>query len=111
MFTNLDWPLGLPVLKDETNSLPFPKLDFPPWQSALAIPGMAANCSHLQSHIRHVHTASVCFAIYETEFPFFQPFWNKSAQSNKINGKIKMGKDVLSKIDGNWVCCTYQIIL
>eukprot|EP00112_Aurelia_sp_Birch-Aquarium-sp1_P025049 Seg815.7 transcript_id=Seg815.7/GoldUCD/mRNA.D3Y31 product="Oxysterol-binding protein-related protein 8" protein_id=Seg815.7/GoldUCD/D3Y31 len=40
---------------------------------------------------------------YSAEIEFkLKPFWNKSAQSNKISGKIKMGKDVLSKIEGKW---------
>ncbi|XP_065070860.1 oxysterol-binding protein-related protein 8-like isoform X1 [Rhopilema esculentum] len=40
---------------------------------------------------------------YSAEIEFkLKPFWNKSAQSNKISGKIKMSKDVLSKIEGKW---------
>lgn len=40
---------------------------------------------------------------YSAEIEFkLKPFWNKNAQSNRISGKIKMGKDVLSKIDGKW---------
>eukprot|EP00794_Sanderia_malayensis_P018145 gene18145-19955_t len=40
---------------------------------------------------------------YSAEIEFkLKPFWKKTAQSNRITGKIKMGKDVLSKIEGTW---------
>ena len=32
-----------------------------------------------------------------------QPFWKKSGESNYINGKIKMGKETLCRIEGKWV--------
>lgn len=40
---------------------------------------------------------------YAAEIEFkLKPFWKKSAESNFISGKIRMGNDVLSKIEGKW---------
>ncbi|CAB4026530.1 oxysterol-binding -related 8-like isoform X1, partial [Paramuricea clavata] len=30
------------------------------------------------------------------------PFWKKSGESNRIAGKIKMGKETLCKLEGKW---------
>ena len=32
-----------------------------------------------------------------------QPFWKKSGECNYISGKIRMGNDLLCKIEGRWV--------
>jgi len=40
---------------------------------------------------------------YNAEIEFkLKPFWKKSGESNYISGKIRMGNDVLSKIEGRW---------
>ncbi|XP_028417007.1 oxysterol-binding protein-related protein 8-like isoform X2 [Dendronephthya gigantea] len=40
---------------------------------------------------------------YHTEIEFkLKPFWKKSGESNRIAGKIKMGKETLCKLEGKW---------
>mgnify|MGYP002803968213 CR=1 FL=1 len=40
---------------------------------------------------------------YHTEIEFkLKPFWKKSGESNRVAGKIKMGKETLCKLDGKW---------
>lgn len=40
---------------------------------------------------------------YKAEIEFkLKPFWKKSGESNYINGKIKMGKETLCRIEGKW---------
>lgn len=36
-------------------------------------------------------------------FLSLQPFWKKSGECNFVSGKIRMGNDLLCKIDGRWV--------
>ncbi|XP_046861335.1 oxysterol-binding protein-related protein 8-like isoform X2 [Xenia sp. Carnegie-2017] len=40
---------------------------------------------------------------YHTEIEFkLKPFWKKIGESNRISGKIKMGKQTLCKLEGKW---------
>ncbi|XP_066934396.1 oxysterol-binding protein-related protein 8-like isoform X1 [Clytia hemisphaerica] len=40
---------------------------------------------------------------YNAEIEFkLKPFWKKSGECNFVSGKIRMGNDVLCKIDGRW---------
>lgn len=40
---------------------------------------------------------------YNAEIEFkLKPFWKKSGECNYLSGKIRMGNDVLCKIDGRW---------
>lgn len=40
---------------------------------------------------------------YHTEIEFkLKPFWKKVGESNRISGKIKMGKENLCKLEGKW---------
>jgi len=45
---------------------------------------------------------------YNAEIDFkLKPFWKKSGECNFFSGKIKMGNDVLSKVEGRWDGDTY----
>ena len=40
---------------------------------------------------------------YNAELEFkLKPFWKKSGECNYVSGKIRMGNDMLSKIEGKW---------
>lgn len=40
---------------------------------------------------------------YNAEIDFkLKPFWKKSGDSNYVSGKIRMGNDVLAKVEGRW---------